>query len=365
LLGLGDDDHTQYLLVDGTRAMTGDLDLDNTYNIINSLDPTNPQDAATKNYVDGYIDDYLPLDGSRAMTGDLDLGSNDITNPGNSTFSTIYGAGTDGACGDVLYRGQTNWIRLSPSDDGYVLTTRGASANPEWYPAPGAAGGEANLGANIGTDGYGVYDSKSSVTLRFRNIDVVSDILTINYDATDHDIDIGVNESNIDHGSIGGLTDDDHTQYILATGARAFTGPVQGDADLTLLAQDGYVTLNSDMDADGYDIINVDVATNDAEYSMGNQSTSLTLDANNGNFQTFNLNGNVTSVTMVAPLTGIGRFQWRIVQNASYTITGWPASVLWPGGTDPTITTGASSEDIVTFFWNGTSWYGIWGGDFS
>jgi hypothetical protein len=35
LLGLGNDDHTQYLLVNGSRAMTGDLDMGTTNNIIN------------------------------------------------------------------------------------------------------------------------------------------------------------------------------------------------------------------------------------------------------------------------------------------------------------------------------------------
>jgi len=37
LSGLGDDDHTQYLLVDGTRALTGDLDVGSN-NIINVID---------------------------------------------------------------------------------------------------------------------------------------------------------------------------------------------------------------------------------------------------------------------------------------------------------------------------------------
>jgi len=37
LNGLGDDDHTQYLLVDGTRALTGDLDVGSN-NIINVID---------------------------------------------------------------------------------------------------------------------------------------------------------------------------------------------------------------------------------------------------------------------------------------------------------------------------------------
>lgn len=33
-----------------------------------------------------------------------------------------------------------------------------------------------------------------------------------------------LNDADIDHGSIGGLGDDDHTQYILVDGTRAFTG---------------------------------------------------------------------------------------------------------------------------------------------
>jgi len=37
LTGLGDDDHTQYLLADGTRALTGDLDVGSN-NIINVVD---------------------------------------------------------------------------------------------------------------------------------------------------------------------------------------------------------------------------------------------------------------------------------------------------------------------------------------
>ena len=49
--GLADDDHTQYLLVAGSRAMTGDLNM-GSHKITSVTDPTNPQDAATKAYVD-------------------------------------------------------------------------------------------------------------------------------------------------------------------------------------------------------------------------------------------------------------------------------------------------------------------------
>lgn len=42
------------------------------------------------------------------------------------------------------------------------------------------------------------------------------------------DSTIHFTEGSIDHGSIGGLLDDDHTQYSLADGTRAFTGTVGG-----------------------------------------------------------------------------------------------------------------------------------------
>ncbi len=51
-----------------------------------------------------------------------------------------------------------------------------------------------------------------------------------------------INDSGIDHGSIGGLGDDDHAQYILVAGTRAFTGSQSmGGNKLTSLA-DGTIT---------------------------------------------------------------------------------------------------------------------------
>src|SRR5690606_4552500 len=49
--------------------------------------------------------------------------------------------------GSILYFNGTNWVQLSPNDDGYILTTHSTGANPTWEPPgssvpAGAAGGD-------------------------------------------------------------------------------------------------------------------------------------------------------------------------------------------------------------------------------
>ena len=49
---------------------------------------------------------------------------------------------------------------------------------------------------------------------------------------------LSLDQSGIDHGSIGGLTDDDHTQYLLADGSRDLTGDLSVDAGITIDGRD-------------------------------------------------------------------------------------------------------------------------------
>lgn len=67
------------LLAGGTMA--GNISMDNTYKITNALDPVDPQDYATKAYVDGGGGGppFLPLAGG-TMAGSINMDSNTITN---------------------------------------------------------------------------------------------------------------------------------------------------------------------------------------------------------------------------------------------------------------------------------------------
>ena len=63
--------------------------------------------------------------------------------------------------------------------------------------------------------------------------------------------------------------------------------------------------------------------------------------------------------TFTAP-TNPGTFQMIMVQDGTGSRTAtWPATVKWAGGDAPTLSTAASSVDIVSFYWDGTSYYGV------
>ena len=93
-----------------------------------------------------------------------------------------------------------------------------------------------------------------------------------------------------------------------------------------------------------------------SEYSNGVGAT--TVDWTNGQKQEISLTSSPT-LTFSAP-SGVGNFLLRVIQDGvgSRIIT-WPASVKWPGGSAPTLSTAASSIDIVSFYYNGTNYYGV------
>ena len=101
-----------------------------------------------------------------------------------------------------------------------------------------------------------------------------------------------------------------------------------------------------------------------SEFNNGNSSTADTIDWGTGNKQKSTLTGNCT-YTFTAP-SGVGNFLLKLVQDAtgSRTVT-WPATVKWPGGTAPTLSTAGGSVDIVSFYYDGSSYFGNSSLDFS
>src|SRR5690606_17936176 len=220
LTGLSDDDHTQYLLVNGSRAMTGSLDMGTNnitnvgnvdggdvsshstrhesggadeidgYNVSLTYSPSNYNspinnligehlyqiDEALGNISDSVVTDhgaltglsdddhtqYLLVNGSRAMTGSLDMGTNNITNVGN----------VDGV--DVSSHSTRHESGGADEIDGYNIAL---TYSPSNYNAP--------INNLIGEHLYQIDEALANSS--------------------------GVT----DHGALTGLSDDDHTQYLL------------------------------------------------------------------------------------------------------------------------------------------------------
>ena len=76
-----------YLKLDGSRSMTGDLNMD-IHRITGVADPTENYNAANKKYVDTSLTEYLKLDGSKSMTGDLNMNSHRITGVSSPSANT-------------------------------------------------------------------------------------------------------------------------------------------------------------------------------------------------------------------------------------------------------------------------------------
>lgn len=86
--------------------------------------------------------------------------------------------------------------------------------------------------------------------------------------------------------------------------------------------------------------------------SVSISSGAITLDLSAGNFFYVSLTANVTSISISnVPATGnVAHVILEFTQDATggRTVTGWPASVKWPGGTAPTITSAANAVDIIS-----------------
>ena len=105
----------------------------------------------------------------------------------NAKFDTRVGAKSVDVLSDV------DTTTAAPTAD-QVLTWNAGSS--KWVPAtpPGSSGGEANDGANIGTAGVGVFDSKVGSTLRFKKLNSLDANLTIVDDATNDKVDFDLSD---------------------------------------------------------------------------------------------------------------------------------------------------------------------------
>ena len=92
------------------------------------------------------------------------------------------------------------------------------------------------------------------------------------------------------------------------------------------------------------------------QYASAKHTCTTTLDWNNANVQYIQLANGAQTFTFANPLDG-GRYCIILKQpssGAAGTVS-WPATVLWPAATQPTLTVTNGQVDIVTFVYDGTN----------
>lgn len=85
---------------------------------------------------------------------------------------------------------------------------------------------------------------------------------------------------------------------------------------------------------------------------------TITWDLNNGTIATVTLAGNRTLANPKNMIAG-GTYIFIVKQDGTGSRTlGYGTAYQWPGGTDPVLSTAASSVDIITFVSDGAVMYG-------
>lgn len=93
----------------------------------------------------------------------------------------------------------------------------------------------------------------------------------------------------------------------------------------------------------------------EATYTV-NSGTALTLSLSNGSTQLITLTGNCT---FTMPTATAGKSFLVQLKTGAGAFTAAFTGVKWAGGTAPTITTTAARMDMLSFFADGTNWYGV------
>jgi hypothetical protein len=96
-----------------------------------------------------------------------------------------------------------------------------------------------------------------------------------------------------------------------------------------------------------------------AKTSLANVSATTTLDLATSNYFAAQVSGSATFVFANSPGNTVAAgLILELTNGGDYTVT-WPASVDWPGGTAPTLT--SSGVDVLVFITDdgGTIWRGV------
>jgi hypothetical protein len=181
-----------------------------------------------------------------------------------------------------------------------------------------------------------------------------------------------IDDSDIDHGSIGGLGDDDHIQYILVAGTRAFTGDQSmGGNQLTSVGDPTATTIDSASDdaipmsflastASGEGASKIGIQDAAGYFTSNNVEGALAELFNNAGGPSYTAGVNLTKGDLVyvsanntVSKTGLTTNAWSIGLALSTATATNPVVVTSNDQVLTGVLTGATAG--TTYFWNGTT----------
>lgn len=144
-----------------------------------------------------------------------------------------------------------------------------------------------------------------------------------------------------------------HPGVSFETGTITIKGTTSGDMSISVDADGDVMTLG----ADGDQLNIAGQAYSAQQATVTPTGTTQTINWNNGNSISMDLNsatGNVT-LTLSNPVGGAS-YAIKVIQGGTARNLVWPAAVLWPGGTAPTISTTEDDIDLITLYYDGTNY---------
>lgn len=130
---------------------------------------------------------------------------------------------------------------------------------------------------------------------------------------------------------------------------------------INMLTKDGGVSLTANWDAGLFNIL----AHHILKTQTLTDSINISFNLNNGGFASITLGGNRT-LNAATNQTAGGHYFLIVKQDTTGSRTlAWNANYLFPGGTDPVLSTAANAIDIFEFISDGTNMYGVANYNFS
>ncbi len=243
--------------------------------------PTLPQDAATKWYVDqsfGVVNNWNDVLTNGNFSDGIDVNINQGSRIINSTvgggFTVTLTDNPTGACSPFTFNGGDGYTgsgftvlggSSTAGVGGGINLTAGSSSS---------TGGSVIITAGSGGVSSGEITLNAGAPLNWPNTDGAPGQAIVTDGAGNLSFATFLSGT-IDHGSLSGLGDDDHTQYLLINGTRAMTGDLNmGSNDISnclsvRAPDDGYLVVGSDTMTQTY-FQGVSTTTNYLLTSIGN-----------------------------------------------------------------------------------------------